>query len=159
MPATARYAASQAEFLDVDYAALPAVIDARFAGAADAPQLHQAAPGNVCFRWARGDEAAVRESMQKAAHVTRLDLINNRLIGGTREYGFAPLDASVYGANDDSFTGADPFTQKSLVGILAQQLNALGADPANNPDLMCNLCRVVLDHAPEVLQLGPGFTH
>ena len=53
--------------------------------AADAPQLHEAAPGNVCFRWARGDEAAVREAMQKAAHVTRLDLVNNRLIGGAIE--------------------------------------------------------------------------
>ena len=61
------------------------MIDARVAEAADAPQLHEAAPGNVCFRWARGDEAAVREAMHKAAHVTRLDLVNNRLIGGAIE--------------------------------------------------------------------------
>ena len=74
-----------AELLDVDYAPLPALIDARVAEAADAPQLHEAAPGNVCFRWARGDEAAVREAMHKAAHVTRLDLVNNRLIGGAIE--------------------------------------------------------------------------
>ena len=32
---------------------------ARRAGSG-APQLHAGAPGNVCFRWARGDEARVR---------------------------------------------------------------------------------------------------
>ena len=74
-----------AELLDIDYAPLPAVVDARAAAAAGTPQLHDAAPGNVCFRWARGDEAAVREAMQTAAHVARLDLVNNRLIGGAIE--------------------------------------------------------------------------
>jgi carbon-monoxide dehydrogenase large subunit len=73
------------ELLDIDYTPLPAVIDARAAGKTGAQQLHDAAPGNVCFRWARGDEAAVRDAMQTAAHVTRLDLINNRLIGGAIE--------------------------------------------------------------------------
>ena len=35
----------------------------------DAPQLHDGAPGNVCFRCARGDEAAVRKAFDGAAHV------------------------------------------------------------------------------------------
>ena len=92
---TREQALDAAELLDIDYAPLPAVIDARIAGAADASQLHEAAPGNVCFRWARGDEAAVREAMQKAAHVTRLDLINNRLIGGASSPGvLAVADAA-----------------------------------------------------------------
>jgi aerobic carbon-monoxide dehydrogenase large subunit len=73
------------EAVEVDYQPLAAVVDARAALAAAAPQLHQDAPGNVCFRWARGDEAAVRRAMQAAAHVTRLDLVNNRLIGGAIE--------------------------------------------------------------------------
>ncbi len=38
-----------------------------------APQLHEAAPGNVCFRFARGDEAAVRKAFDGAAHVVGLD--------------------------------------------------------------------------------------
>ena len=37
--------------------------------APDAPQLHDSAPGNVCFRFARGDEAAVRKAFDGAAHV------------------------------------------------------------------------------------------
>ena len=54
---------------EVDYEPLPAVIDGRAALAKDAPQLHDAAPGNVCFRFARGDEAAVRKAFAGAAHV------------------------------------------------------------------------------------------
>ena len=53
--------------------------------ATGAPQLHEAAPGNVCFRFARGDEAAVRKAFDGAAHVVRLDLVNNRLIGAAIE--------------------------------------------------------------------------
>jgi aerobic carbon-monoxide dehydrogenase large subunit len=82
---TREQALDAAELLDIDYAPLPATVDTRAAATAGAPQLHDAAPGNVCFRWARGDEAAVREAMQTAAHVTRLDLVNNRLIGGAIE--------------------------------------------------------------------------
>ena len=51
----------------------------------DAPLLHQAAPDNVCFRFARGDEAAVRKAFDGAAHIVRLDLVNNRLIGAAIE--------------------------------------------------------------------------
>src|SRR5262249_42674695 len=70
-----------AELVDVDYEVLPVVVDARESCAEEAPQLHPAAPGNICFRWHRGDEAAVRKAFQSATHVTRIDLINNRLIG------------------------------------------------------------------------------
>jgi aerobic carbon-monoxide dehydrogenase large subunit len=82
---TPEQALDAAELVEVDYETLPAVVDARAAAGAQAPQLHDAAPENICFRWARGDEAAVRQAMQSAAHVTRLDLINNRLIGAAIE--------------------------------------------------------------------------
>ena len=82
---TVAQALDAAEAVEVAYAPLPVVVDARAALATDAPQLHDVAPGNVCFRWARGDEAAVSRAMQAAAHVVRLDLVNNRLIGGAIE--------------------------------------------------------------------------
>ena len=50
-----------------------------------APQLHEVAPDNICFRFARGDEAAVRKAFDDAAHVVRLDLADNRLIGAAIE--------------------------------------------------------------------------
>ena len=74
-----------AECVAVDYAPLPVEVDAEAALVAGAPQLHEAAPGNVCFRWTRGDEAAVRRAFDAAAHVTRLTLVNNRLIGAAME--------------------------------------------------------------------------
>jgi aerobic carbon-monoxide dehydrogenase large subunit len=82
---TAAQAHDAAEAVEAAYEPLPVVIDARAALAATAPQLHAAAPGNVCFRWMRGDEAAVRRAIESAAHVVRLDLVNNRLIGGAIE--------------------------------------------------------------------------
>jgi aerobic carbon-monoxide dehydrogenase large subunit len=90
-PVCAVIAESNALVLDavdrvkVDYAPLPAVIDPHAAMAADAPQLHEVAPGNICFRWARGDEGAVQRAFAAAAHVVSIDLINNRLIGGAIE--------------------------------------------------------------------------
>ncbi len=82
---TPEQAFDAAELVAIDYETLPAVVDARAATSVEAPRLHDAAPENICFRWARGDEAAVRQAMQTAAHVTRLDLINNRLIGAAIE--------------------------------------------------------------------------
>jgi carbon-monoxide dehydrogenase large subunit len=74
-----------ADAVVVEYEPLPAVVDARAALREGAPQLHEEAPGNVCFRFARGDEAAVRRALEGAAHVVRLDLVNNRLIGAAIE--------------------------------------------------------------------------
>src|SRR5215471_11940399 len=83
--ATLAQALDAAERLEVDYAPLPAVTDARAAQAEGAPQLHACAGGNVCFRWARGDEAAVRAAERSAAHVVAIDLVNNRLVGAAIE--------------------------------------------------------------------------
>jgi aerobic carbon-monoxide dehydrogenase large subunit len=74
-----------AENILVDYAPLPAVTDAQAAFVAGAPQLHANTPGNVCFRWERGDAAAVERAFAAAAHITSLDLLNNRLVGAAIE--------------------------------------------------------------------------
>jgi carbon-monoxide dehydrogenase large subunit len=82
---TRAQAQDAADLLEVGYEPLPVVVDGRAAMAKDAPQLHDAAPGNVCFRFARGDDAAVRKAFDGADHVVRLDLANNRLIGAAIE--------------------------------------------------------------------------
>jgi carbon-monoxide dehydrogenase large subunit len=86
-----------ADLVAVDYEPLPAVTDAKAALRPDAPQLHDEAPGNVCFRFARGDEDAVRTVFDHAAHVVRHDLINNRLIGAAIEPRAVLADGSVPG--------------------------------------------------------------
>ncbi len=74
-----------AECVEVEYEPLVPVTDAGAARAAAAPQLHACAPGNACFRWTRGDEAAVRAAFGSASHVVALDLVNNRLAGAAIE--------------------------------------------------------------------------
>src|SRR5215831_7735473 len=83
--ATLAQAVDAAERVAVDYAPFSAVTDARAAQAEAAPQLHACAGGNVCFRWARGDQAAVRAALRSAADVVAIDLVNNRLVGAAIE--------------------------------------------------------------------------
>ncbi len=82
---TQAQAQDAAELLQVDYEPLPAVTGGRAAMGKGVPQLHEVAPGNVCFRFARGDPAAVQKAFEGAAHVVKLDLANNRLIGAAIE--------------------------------------------------------------------------
>src|SRR5262245_52854353 len=82
---TREQATDAAELLSIDYEPLPAVTDPRAAQDKGAPQLHEAAPGNVCFRWARGDEAAVRAAFAGPSHKVAIDLVNNRLVGAALE--------------------------------------------------------------------------
>jgi carbon-monoxide dehydrogenase large subunit len=82
---TLAQALDAAERVEVAYEPLPAVTDARDAQAPGAPQLHAAAPGNVCFRWTRGDEAAVAAAFRAVPHAVTIDLVNNRLVGAAIE--------------------------------------------------------------------------
>ena len=69
-----------AEKMVVDYGVLPAVIDTASAAKSGQPQIHDYAPGNTVFNWHVGDKASTDAAFAKAAHVTTLDLINNRTI-------------------------------------------------------------------------------
>ncbi len=69
-----------AGLVEVAYDVLPSVTSTAKARAKDAPQLHEIAPNNTCYVWAIGDKAVCDAAFAKAAHVTKLDLVNNRLI-------------------------------------------------------------------------------
>ena len=63
--------------------------------------MHEIAPDNVCFVWGCGDKAATDAAFAKAAHVTRLELVNNRLIPNAIE----PRAANaMYSRADESYT-------------------------------------------------------
>ncbi len=81
---TYRQAKDAAELLDVDYEELPAVV-ATAAAAGAAVAVHDEAPDNICYDWEWGDRAKTEEAFAKAAHVTRLDLVNNRMIPNAME--------------------------------------------------------------------------
>ncbi|MGP1253436.1 MAG: xanthine dehydrogenase family protein molybdopterin-binding subunit [Kiloniellales bacterium] len=72
-----------AELVEVDYEELPVVVDLSAAGTGE--QLHDEAPGNLCYDWELGDKAAVDAAFAQAAHVSKLDLVNNRLIPNAME--------------------------------------------------------------------------
>src|SRR5882724_999826 len=76
-----------AEAIEIDYESLPAVTDGRAALATDAPQLFDGIPGNLVFDWDNetSDFAAVEAAFSKAAHVTTLESINNRVVANAME--------------------------------------------------------------------------
>jgi carbon-monoxide dehydrogenase large subunit len=90
-----------AELIAVDYEVLPAVVNPVDALKAGAPAIHDGAPGNKCYTWALGDKAAVDAAFAGAAHVTRLDIVNNRLIPNAIEPRAA---VASYSRADDSYT-------------------------------------------------------
>jgi carbon-monoxide dehydrogenase large subunit len=69
-----------AELVEPQIEPLPAAVDLRAAAAEGAPRIHDQAPGNVCLDWRGGDAAAVEAAFRTAAHVTRLSIVNNRVV-------------------------------------------------------------------------------
>jgi carbon-monoxide dehydrogenase large subunit len=77
---TLAQAKDAAEAVVVDYAVLPAVVDPNKAQANGAPLIHEVAPGNTIYQWHLGDAKAADAALRAAKHVTRLDIVNNRLV-------------------------------------------------------------------------------
>src|SRR6266404_5383477 len=96
---SAAQARDAAELIEVDYQPLPAVVSA--ARAKQGPALHEIAPDNTCYVWALGDKNAVDTAFAKAAHVTKLEFVNNRLVPNAIE---PRAVNAVYSRADDSTT-------------------------------------------------------
>jgi carbon-monoxide dehydrogenase large subunit len=77
---TLAQARDAAEKVTVDYGVLPAMSDPATAQAEGTPQIHDVAPRNTIYQWHLGDPKAVEAAFKTAEHVTKLDLINNRLV-------------------------------------------------------------------------------
>jgi carbon-monoxide dehydrogenase large subunit len=73
------------EKLVVDYGVLKPVVDLPAAASPGQPQIHDYAPNNTVFNWHVGDKASTDAGFAKAAHVTKLDLVNNRTIPNAME--------------------------------------------------------------------------
>ncbi len=74
-----------AELIQVDYEELKPSIDLAATFDAGAPQIHDDAPNNTCYDWEVGDKAAADAAFERAAHVTELNLVQNRLIPNAME--------------------------------------------------------------------------
>ncbi|MGY6252440.1 xanthine dehydrogenase family protein molybdopterin-binding subunit [Paraburkholderia caledonica] len=112
-----------AELIEVDYDVLPAVVDTAHAADAGQPAVHDEVPDNVCYNWGHGDKAATDAAFAKAAHVTTLDIVNNRLVPNAIEP--RAVNAS-YSSQDDSYTlyvaNQNPHVERLLMAAFVLSL-------------------------------------
>jgi carbon-monoxide dehydrogenase large subunit len=77
---TVDLAKDAAELIGIDYEELPIIVDTEAAADPNSPVIWEEAGSNVGLDWQFGDEAGTEAGLAKAAHITRLKLINNRII-------------------------------------------------------------------------------
>ncbi|MGM4982584.1 xanthine dehydrogenase family protein molybdopterin-binding subunit [Rhizobium sp. SG741] len=90
-----------AEAVVVDYEELPVVVQAVDALKAGAPQIHPEAAGNLIFDWELGDAAATDKAIAEAAHVTDIEIYNNRLSPNAME---PRATLGIYDSSEDHYT-------------------------------------------------------
>lgn len=98
---TLKAAKDGAEAVVVDYEPLPAVTDLAAAHEPGAPLVWEGVPGNLCFDWEIGDRAETERLFAEAAHVTRLTVINNRVVVASME---GRVAIGEYDAKTERFT-------------------------------------------------------
>jgi len=120
---TAKAAKDAAELVTVDYELLPAVADTGRAADAGQPAVHDDVPDNVCYTWGHGDKAATDAAFAQAAHVTTLEIVNNRLVPNAIEP--RAVNAS-YSRQDDSYTvyvaNQNPHVERLLMAAFVLSL-------------------------------------
>ncbi|HKW55651.1 MAG TPA: xanthine dehydrogenase family protein molybdopterin-binding subunit [Stellaceae bacterium] len=122
--ATTRAEAKDAsELIEIDYKVLPAAVTVADALKRGAPLLHDKAPGNLCYDWHLGDKAAVDAAFAKAAHVAKIEIVNNRLVANPLEprsaigeYDRATGEHTLYTASQN------PHVIRLLMGAFVLQL-------------------------------------
>ena len=110
-----------AEAIELDIEPLTAVTEPEEAARPEAPQLYADVPGNVALDYHYGDSAAVAEAFSRAAHVTRLKLINSRVVVNAME----PRAALASYANG-RFTLHVP--SQGVIGMRAQVAQVMGVE-------------------------------
>jgi carbon-monoxide dehydrogenase large subunit len=98
------------------------------------PAVHDEAPDNVCYDWALGDRAAVDAAFARAAHVTSLQFVNNRLVPNAME---PRACNATYSRADDAYTlyvsNQNPHVERLLMaafvlGIPEHRLRVIAPD-------------------------------
>ncbi len=95
---TAKQARDAAELIEVDYDILPSATDLGSAMDAGSAAVWPESGNNVVFDWDIGDKAATDAEFAKAAHVTKLTVVNNRIV-------VASMEARAAIADYDTATG------------------------------------------------------
>ena len=84
---TLAQARDAAEAIALEIEELPAVVNMKDALKDDAPKVHDDLSSNLCYDWGFVEEnkEAVNKAFEEAAHVTTLELVNNRLVANPME--------------------------------------------------------------------------
>ena len=92
-----------AEAIELDLEELPAVVDMKAAVQDGATKVHDDLTSNLCYDWGFVEENrdAVNAAFEEAAHVTSLELVNNRLVANPMEPRVAVGD---WNAGTDDYT-------------------------------------------------------
>lgn len=78
-------ARNAAELIEVEYDDLDAVVGLNAAVADGAVEICPKAPNNISLHWQLGDEAEVDAVFKSAAHVSSLEVVNNRVVPSSME--------------------------------------------------------------------------
>eukprot|EP00043_Microstomoeca_roanoka_P002424 m.38321 g.38321 ORF g.38321 m.38321 type:complete len:792 (+) comp11478_c0_seq1:582-2957(+) len=116
---TLEQARDAAEAIELDIEDLPAVVDMKAALAEGAPKVHDDLTSNLCYDWGFVEEnkAAVDEAFAKAAHVTTLELVNQRLVANPMEPRVAVGDYDPWNDNSTLYTTSqNPHVIRLLMG-------------------------------------------
>ncbi len=115
---TAAQARNAAEAIELDIEELPAVVDMAAALSDGSAKVHDELDNNLCYDWVFGsDDAAMEAAFSSAAHVTTLELVNNRLVANPMEPRVAVGDYN--STNDESTlytTSQNPHVIRLLMG-------------------------------------------
>ncbi|MFQ6549108.1 xanthine dehydrogenase family protein molybdopterin-binding subunit [Aestuariibius sp. 2305UL40-4] len=108
-----------AEAIELDISELPVVVDMKAALKDGATKVHDDLKNNLCYDWGFVEENrdAVAKAMDEAAHVTTLELVNNRLVANPMEPRVAVGEYSQ--ATDESTlytTSQNPHVIRLLMG-------------------------------------------
>ncbi|MGI4953824.1 MAG: xanthine dehydrogenase family protein molybdopterin-binding subunit [Janthinobacterium lividum] len=98
-----------AEAVTIDYDTLPSVTDLAVAMEDGQPQVWDNVPNNICFDWEVGDKARTDALFAEAAHVTKLEVVNNRVIVNS-------MEARAAAAQFDAATGKLTLTTNTQGG-------------------------------------------
>ena len=116
---TLEQARDAAEAIDVDISELPAVVDMKAAVGDGATKVHDDLTSNLCYDWGFVEEnkAATDAAFEAAAHVTTLELVNNRLVANPMEPRVAVGDYA-RGTGDHTLytTSQNPHVIRLLMG-------------------------------------------
>jgi carbon-monoxide dehydrogenase large subunit len=95
-----RQARDAAEAVALDIDPLPAIVNGQDALAEGAPRLYEHVAGNIALDFYEGDAAAVEGAFAEAAHITRLEIVDNRVVVSAMEPRAAIAD---YDAENDRY--------------------------------------------------------